>query len=54
MTYFRERFGFKAGAFLMAERIGDAAVSLPFYPGIPAEHVPAVVDGLQSLSSGDR
>lgn len=52
LTYFRESFGFKAGAFPMAERIGDAAVSLPFYPGIPAEHVSAVADGLRSLLTG--
>jgi dTDP-4-amino-4,6-dideoxygalactose transaminase len=54
LTYFRERFGFKAGAFPMAERIGDAAVSLPFYPDIPAEHVGAVADGLRSLLTGPR
>lgn len=54
LSYFRERFGFKAGAFPMAERIGDAAVSLPFYPSIPAEHVAAVADGLRSLLSGAR
>jgi dTDP-4-amino-4,6-dideoxygalactose transaminase len=49
LTYFRERFGFKPGAFPMAERIGDAAVSLPFYPSIPAEHVAAVAEGLRAL-----
>jgi len=49
LTYFRERFGFKPGAFPMAERIGDAALSLPFYPGIPAEHVAAVAEGLRAL-----
>jgi len=54
LTYFRERFGFKAGAFPMAERIGDAAVSLPFYPGIPAEHMAAVADGLRALLPGAR
>jgi len=49
LSYFRERFGLKPGAFPMAERIGDAAVSLPFYPGIPAEHVAAVAEGLRAL-----
>ncbi|HVN30835.1 MAG TPA: DegT/DnrJ/EryC1/StrS family aminotransferase [Thermoanaerobaculaceae bacterium] len=52
LTYFRERFGFKPGDFPMAERIGDAALSLPFYPGIPVEHVEAVADGLKALLSG--
>jgi len=54
LTYFRERFGFKPGAFPMAERIGDAAVSLPFYPSIPAEHVTAVAEGLRALLPGAR
>jgi len=49
LSYFRERFGFEPGAFPMAERIGDAAVSLPFYPGIPAEHVAAVAESLRTL-----
>jgi len=49
LSYFRERFGLKPGAFPIAERIGDAAVSLPFYPGIPAEHVAAVAEGLRAL-----
>jgi UDP-4-amino-4-deoxy-L-arabinose-oxoglutarate aminotransferase len=47
LSYFREHFGFKPGAFPIAERIGDAALSLPFYPGIPGEHVHAIVDGLK-------
>jgi Predicted pyridoxal phosphate-dependent enzyme apparently involved in regulation of cell wall biogenesis len=51
LSYFRERFGFKAGALPMAERIGNAAVSLPFYPGIPDEHVTAVANSLRSLLS---
>jgi dTDP-4-amino-4,6-dideoxygalactose transaminase len=54
LSYFRERFGFTPGAFPMAERIGDAAVSLPFYPGIPAEHVAAVAEGLRALLPGAR
>jgi dTDP-4-amino-4,6-dideoxygalactose transaminase len=54
LTYFRERFGFAPGAFPMAERIGDATLSLPFYPGIPGEHVTAVADGLKALLTGTR
>jgi dTDP-4-amino-4,6-dideoxygalactose transaminase len=48
--YFRERFGFKPGAFPVAARIGDATLSLPFYPNIPGEHVIAsIVDCLKRL-----
>jgi UDP-4-amino-4-deoxy-L-arabinose-oxoglutarate aminotransferase len=54
LSYFRERFGFRPGAFPMAERIGDATISLPFYPGIPAEHMDVVAEGLRSLLTGAR
>jgi len=54
LSYFRERFGFKPGAFPIAERIGDAALSLPFYPGIPDEHAHAIADGLKAILSDNR
>lgn len=47
LTYFRETFGFQPGAFPIAERIGDASLSLPFYPSMPLEHVDRVVEMLQ-------
>lgn len=47
LTYFRETFGFQPGDFPIAERIGDASLSLPFYPGIPFEHVDRVVEALR-------
>ena len=49
LSYFRERFGFTAGAFPNAETIGDAALSLPFYPNMPLEHVDIVVEQLRRL-----
>ena len=49
LTYFRETFGFRPGAFPIAERIGDAGVSLPFHPNMPLEHVDRVVETLQNL-----
>ncbi len=54
LSYFRDRFGFKPGVFPMAERIGDAAISLPFYPGIPDDHVQVVADGLKGILSDTR
>jgi dTDP-4-amino-4,6-dideoxygalactose transaminase len=39
LTYFRETFGFRPGDFPNAERIGSRTLSLPFYPGLPAEHL---------------
>ena len=49
LTYFRDRFDIKPGTFPMAERIGDASISLPFYPSMPADHVQAVADGLKGI-----
>ena len=46
LTFFRETFGFKQGAFPVAERIGDASLSLPFYPKMPLEHVEIVTGTL--------
>jgi len=54
LTYFRERFDIKPGTFPMAERIGDASISLPFYPSMPADHVQAVADGLKGILSDFR
>jgi dTDP-4-amino-4,6-dideoxygalactose transaminase len=36
-------FGFRAGDFPIAEKIGDASLSLPFYPNMPLEQVDVVV-----------
>jgi dTDP-4-amino-4,6-dideoxygalactose transaminase len=43
LTYFRNRFGFKAGAFPIAEWIGDRTLSLPLYPKLTDEEVEYVV-----------
>jgi dTDP-4-amino-4,6-dideoxygalactose transaminase len=48
LTYFRETFGFQPGDFPIAERIGDASLSLPFYPNMPLEHVDRVIDQLRN------
>jgi dTDP-4-amino-4,6-dideoxygalactose transaminase len=47
LSYFRERFGFTQGSFPNAEKIGDAVLSLPFYPNMPIEHVDLVVSALR-------
>lgn len=46
LSYFRETFGFRRGDFPMAEVIGDATISLPFYPQMPLQHVDIVMDVL--------
>jgi UDP-4-amino-4-deoxy-L-arabinose-oxoglutarate aminotransferase len=44
LSFFRQTFGFQPGVFPEAERIGDATLSLPFYPAMPAWEVEAVCD----------
>lgn len=51
LTYFRETFGFQAGDYPVAEQIGDANISLPFYPNLPKEHADRVVSVLRQLMS---
>jgi UDP-4-amino-4-deoxy-L-arabinose-oxoglutarate aminotransferase len=51
LTYFSETFGFKPGDFPIAERIGDASLSLPLYPNMPMDHVDRVVELLRSILS---
>jgi len=42
LTWFRNNMGTKRGDFPIAEEIGDKVLSLPFYPGMPVEHVDQV------------
>ncbi len=49
LTYFRDRYGFVPGRFPNAERIGDATLSLPFYPGMTEASADEVVDALRSI-----
>jgi dTDP-4-amino-4,6-dideoxygalactose transaminase len=54
LSYFRDRFGFKPGDFPIAEEIGDAAISLPFFPGMSAQDVDTVVDHLHTILEEPR
>lgn len=51
LTYFRDRFGYEHGSFPVAERIGDAAISLPFFPDMPLDWVDIVVDHVENAMS---
>jgi len=49
LSYFSETYGFKPGDFPIAERIGDATISLPFYPNMPLEDVDRVIEVLREV-----
>jgi UDP-4-amino-4-deoxy-L-arabinose-oxoglutarate aminotransferase len=49
LSYFSETYGFKPGDYPVAERIGDATLSLPFYPNMPREDVDRVIEVLRDI-----
>lgn len=49
LTFFSQTYGFKPGDFPVAERIGDASLSLPFYPNMPLDHVDRVIEVLRDI-----
>jgi UDP-4-amino-4-deoxy-L-arabinose-oxoglutarate aminotransferase len=49
LTYFRENFGFRRGQFPVAEWIGDATLSLPFYPPLSEQAQAEVAHQLAEL-----
>jgi dTDP-4-amino-4,6-dideoxygalactose transaminase len=51
-TYYRERFGFRAGQFPEAERVADQVLSLPFSPALTDEQVDGVIAALRQVFRG--
>lgn len=49
LSFFRETFGFKIGDFPVAEAIGEATISLPFFPSMSINDVDVVVDHLRTI-----
>ena len=49
LSYFSETYGCKPGYFPVAESIGDATISLPFYPNMPLEDVDRVIEVLHEI-----
>lgn len=49
LSFFRETFGYKPGDFPVAESIGDATISLPFYPNMPLEDIERVTEVLGDI-----
>lgn len=50
MAYYRQKFGFKPGAFPVAERIGDSTISLPMYPKMTWPQVRYVISAVQEIA----
>jgi dTDP-4-amino-4,6-dideoxygalactose transaminase len=49
LSYFRERFGYRPDDFPIAEQIGDACISLPFFPSMSEQDIDTVLDHLHAI-----
>jgi perosamine synthetase len=47
MSFYRERFGYLAGAFPVAERVATASLALPFFPAMSGPQVESVGERLR-------
>ncbi len=54
MRYFVDTYGYAQGDFPIAERLGHATLSLPFYPGMSLEAVDEVVRAVTEILAENR
>jgi UDP-4-amino-4-deoxy-L-arabinose-oxoglutarate aminotransferase len=53
-SYLRDELKYQDGQFPVAEDIGDRTISLPFYPGMPDEHIDIVCDAIEEVAAEVR
>lgn len=53
LTYYRQSYGYKRGAFPVAERIGDSTITIPLYPRLSDEEVRYVIQTVKEIAGGD-
>jgi UDP-4-amino-4-deoxy-L-arabinose-oxoglutarate aminotransferase len=53
-SFLRETHGHESGDFPRAESIGDRTLSLPFYPGMPDDHIDIVCDAIEETAAEAR
>lgn len=54
LKYYRERFGYKEGAFPVAEKIGAATITLPLYPKMKDDEVAYVIETVKHVTGNGR
>ena len=52
MSFYRERFGWRAGQFPVCEDVSRRSLALPFFPGIGESEVERVAQALGKLLEG--
>jgi len=53
-SYLREELKYQDGQFPVAESIGERTISLPFYPGMPDDHIDIVCDAIEEIAAEAR
>lgn len=51
LTYYRQKYGYKKGAFPIAEKIGDSTITLPLYPKLSDEEVQYVIRAVKEATA---
>jgi perosamine synthetase len=49
MSFYRERFGHRAGEFPICEDVAERSIALPFFPALTEGQVARVVEALTSV-----
>ena len=49
MSYYRERFGHRAGEFPVCEDVAARSIALPFFPEMRESQVAQVAEGLRAV-----
>ena len=52
MSFYRERFGHRAGEFPVCEEVAERSLALPFFPEMGKGHVARVAESLQAVFGG--
>ena len=50
--FYRERFGYRRGAFPVAEEAGDRCLALPFFPAMQQSQIDRVCEALLDITRG--
>jgi dTDP-4-amino-4,6-dideoxygalactose transaminase len=51
LSYYRQTFGYKKGAFLVAENIGDSTITIPMYPKLTDREIQYVIQTVKEVTS---
>jgi len=51
MTYYRDKYGYCEGDFPVCEKIGDATLTIPLYPGMTTAEIQFIIDTVTQITA---